>query len=162
MRTAICPGSFDPITLGHLDIIRRASLMFDEVVVVILENAGKNSHMFSVEERVGMIERACAGIPNVRADSDRCLLAEYVKRFPGGTVVKGLRTASDFEYEFQMALANRHMNPDMETVFLVSDSRYNFISSSLVRELAAYGADISGYVPDEIIDEIYEKSGKRR
>lgn len=154
MSLAICPGSFDPITLGHLNIIRRTSKIFDEVIVCIMQNAAKSSSMFTIDERVNMVRRACARYPNVRVDSQHCLLAEYARRYPGSVVVKGLRASSDFEYEFQMNLANKKINPEMETMFLASDGKYNFLSSSLVRELASYGADITGYVPNELIDEI--------
>lgn len=162
MSLAICPGSFDPITLGHLNIIRRTSKIFDEVIVCVMHNASKPSHMFTVEERVDMIRRACSRYPNVRVDAQDCLLAEYARRYPGSVVVKGLRATSDFEYEFQMNLANKKINPEMETMFLTSDSKYNFLSSSLVRELAGYGADITGYVPNELIDEINEKAKQWR
>ena len=158
MSLAICPGSYDPITLGHLNIIRRTSKIFDEVIVCVLYNASKKSPMFSVEERVAMVKKACVRYPNVRVDSQHCLLAEYARQYPGCVVVKGLRASSDFEYEFQMNLANKNINPGMETMFLTADAKYNFISSSLVRELAYYGADITGYVPFEIIDEINEKA----
>lgn len=162
MSLAICPGSFDPITLGHLNIIRRTSRIFDEVVVCIMHNATKTSPMFSVEERLDMVTRACSRYGNVRVDAQNCLLAEYAERYPGCVVVKGLRAVSDFEYEFQMNLANKKINPGMETMFLTADGKYNFVSSSLVRELAYYGADIKGYVPDELIDEIYQKSKQWR
>lgn len=158
MSIAICPGSFDPITLGHLNIIRRTSKIFDEVIVCIMYNASKKNSMFSIEERLDMVTRACARYKNVRVDAQRCLLAEYARQFPGSVVVKGLRASSDFEYEFQMNLANKNINPSMETMFLTSDSKYNFISSSLVRELASYGADITGYVPCELVDEILKKA----
>lgn len=162
MSLAICPGSFDPITLGHLNIIRRTSRIFDEVIVCIMQNASKSSSMFTVEERLDMVTRACERYPNVRVDAQKCLLAEYAKQYPGCVVVKGLRAASDFEYEFRMNLANKRINPEMETMFLSSDAKYNFLSSSLVRELASYGADISGYVPNELIDEINQKAKQWR
>lgn len=162
MSLAICPGSFDPITLGHLNIIRRTSKIFDEVIVCVMQNAAKTSPMFTVEERVDMIRRACQRYSNVRVDSQHCLLAEYARQYPGCVIVKGLRAASDFEYEFQMNLANKRINPDMETMFLTCDGKYNFLSSSLVRELAFYGADIQGYVPNELIDEINAKAKQWR
>ena len=158
MKIAICPGSFDPITLGHLNIIRRTSKIFDEVIVCIMHNSAKSSPMFSVEERIDMVKRAVSRYPNVRVDAQDCLLAEYAKNYPGCVIVKGLRASSDFEYEFQMNLANKKINPQMETMFLTSDSKYNFLSSSLVRELAYYGGDLSGYVPNELIDEINNKA----
>ena len=162
MSIAICPGSFDPITLGHLNIIRRASRIFDRVVVCVMFNSTKTSPMFSVEERVDMVRRAVAKYPNVTVDSSDGLLAEYARQFDGAVVVKGLRAASDFEYEFQMNLINKKINPEMETMFLTSSEKYTFLSSSIVREMARYDADLSGLVPDEIIDEIREKAKEWR
>ena len=162
MSIAICPGSFDPITLGHLNIIRRASRIFDRVVVCVMFNSTKTSPMFSVEERVDMVRRAVAKYPNVTVDSSDGLLAEYARQFDGAVVVKGLRAASDFEYEFQMNLINKKINPEMETMFLTSSEKYTFLSSSIVREMARYDADLTGLVPDEIIDEIREKAKQWR
>ncbi len=162
MSIAICPGSFDPITLGHLNIIRRASRIFDRVVVCVMYNSTKTSPMFSVEERVDMVRRAVAKYPNVTVDSSDGLLAEYARQFDGAVVVKGLRAASDFEYEFQMNLINKKINPEMETMFLTSSEKYTFLSSSIVREMARYDADLKGLVPDEIIDEIREKAKQWR
>ena len=162
MSIAICPGSFDPITLGHLNIIRRASRIFDRVVVCVMFNSTKTSPMFSVEERVDMVRRAVAKYPNVTVDSSDGLLAEYARQFDGAVVVKGLRAASDFEYEFQMNLINKKINPEMETMFLTSSEKYNLLSSSIVREMARYDADLTGLVPDEIIDEIREKAKEWR
>ena len=162
MSIAICPGSFDPITLGHLNIIRRASRIFDRVVVCVIYNSTKTSPMFSVEERVDMVRRAVAKYPNVTVDSSDGLLAEYARQFDGAVVVKGLRAASDFEYEFQMNLINKKINPEMETMFLTSSEKYTFLSSSIVREMARYDADLTGLVPDEIIDEIREKAKEWR
>ena len=162
MSIAICPGSFDPITLGHLNIIRRASRIFDRVVVCVMFNSTKTSPMFSVEERVDMVRRAVAIYPNVTVDSSDGLLAEYARQFDGAVVVKGLRAASDFEYEFQMNLINKKINPEMETMFLTSSEKYTFLSSSIVREMARYDADLTGLVPDEIIDEIREKAKEWR
>lgn len=158
MSTAICPGSFDPITLGHLNIIRRTAKIFDEVVVCVMKNASKTSPMFSVEERADMVRRAVAKYPNVRVDTPDGLLAEYAKQYDGVTVVKGLRAASDFDYEFQMDLLNKKINPDMETMFLTASSKYTFLSSSIVREMAKYGADLTGFVPNEIIGDIQNKA----
>lgn len=158
MSTAICPGSFDPITLGHLNIIRRTAKIFDEVVVCVMKNASKTSPMFSVEERADMVRRAVEKYPNVRVDTPDGLLAEYAKQYDGVTVVKGLRAASDFDYEFQMDLLNKKINPDMETMFLTASSKYTFLSSSIVREMAKYGADLTGFVPNEIIGDIQNKA----
>ena len=162
MSIAICPGSFDPITLGHLNIIRRASRIFDRVVVCVMYNSTKTSPMFSVEERVDMVRRAVAKYPNVTVDSSDGLLAEYARQFDGAVVVKGLRAASDFEYECQMNLINKKINPEMETMFLTSSEKYTFLSSSIVREMARYDADLTGLVPDEIIEEIREKAKQWR
>lgn len=158
MSIAICPGSFDPITLGHLNIIRRTSHIFDEVIVCIMHNAAKTSPMFSVEERVEMCEKAVSRYPNVRVETYSGLLADYAKQYPGAVIVKGLRAVSDFEYEFQMNQINRNLNPQLETMFLTSEGKYTFLSSSLVREMAAYGANLKGLVPDEIIDDINTKA----
>ena len=162
MSIAICPGSFDPITLGHLNIIRRASRIFDRVVVCVMYNSTKTSPMFSVEERVDMVRRAVAKYPNVTVDSSDGLLAEYARQFDGAVVVKGLRAASDFEYEFQMHLINKKINPEMETMFLTSSEKYTFLSYSIVREMARYDADLTGLVPDAIIEEIREKAKQWR
>lgn len=158
MSIAICPGSFDPITLGHLNIIRRTAMIFDEVVVCVMKNASKTSPMFTVEERADMVRRAVAKYPNVRVETPDGLLAEYAKSYERPTVVKGLRAASDFDYEFQMNLLNKKINPDMETMFLTASSKYTFLSSSIVREMAKYGADLTGLVPDEIREDIERKA----
>lgn len=159
MSIAICPGSFDPITLGHLNIIRRTSKIFDEVIVCIMSNSNKPSHWFTPEERLSMIQRAAVRYKNVRVESQQdILLAEYVRRYPGAVVVKGLRAATDFEYEFQMSMTNRIINPEFETMFLTSEGKYTFLSSSTVREMAYYGADLKGFVPDELIPEIESRA----
>jgi len=162
MRLAICPGSFDPITLGHLDIIRRTAQIFDEVIVCIMHNSTKTSPMFSVEERVDMAQRAVAQFHNVRVETSDILLAEYAKSFENAVIVKGLRAASDFEYEFQMDLINKNINPDLETMFLTSSGKYTFLSSSVVREMARYGASLEGLVPGEIIEDIENKAKQWR
>ena len=157
MRTAICPGSFDPITLGHLNIIRRASRIFDRVVVCIMKNSTKTSPMFSAEERVDMVRRACVRYENVTVESSDILLAEYVRRFENPVIVKGLRAASDFEYEFQMALANKKLYPDAETVFLTTSTENMYLSSSVVKQIAAFGGDISSFVPEVIRESIVNR-----
>ncbi len=162
MRTAICPGSFDPITLGHLNIIGRASEIFDHVVVCVAANAKKTSPMFTVEEKVEMVRMAVAKYPNVSVDVNTGLLAEYAKNYEGAVLIKGLRAASDFDYEFQMDSINKRINPELETMFLTADQRYTFLSSSIVREMALYGADLSGLVPDEIIGFVEEKAESLR
>ena len=161
-RIAICPGSFDPITLGHLNIIRRCSRIFDRVVVCVMKNSSKTAPMFSVEERRDMVCRAVERYPNVTVDTSDILLAEYARRFEGAVVVKGLRAASDFEYEFQMDLINKNINPELETLFLTASGKYTFLSSSVVREMARYGADLSGLVPDELKAEIEAKAKQWR
>ncbi len=162
MTTAICPGSFDPITLGHVDIIRRAAEIFDEVVVCVMHNAAKKSPMFTLEEKLSMARRAVEEYPNVRVDSYDGLLTEYVRRYDKPVVVKGLRAASDFDYEFQMNMINKRLNPAVETMFLTASERYTFLSSSIVREVAQYGAELKGLVPDAIIPDIEEKAKQWR
>ena len=158
MSIAICPGSFDPITLGHLNIIRRTSKIFDRVVVCVMSNANKPNPMFTVEEKLDMVIRAVERYPNVTVDCSSGLLAEYAKQYEGAVIVKGLRAASDFEYEFQMNLINKKINPALETMFLTASEKYTFLSSSIVREMAYYGADLTGLVPNEIIPDIQRKA----
>lgn len=157
MSTAICPGSFDPITLGHLNIIGRASGIFDEVIVCIMCNSSKKAPMFTIEERVAMAVKACSKYKNVRVETFTGLLAEYAKKYPGCVIVKGLRAVSDFEYEFQMSLINKSINPQLETMFLTADQKYTFLSSSMVKEMLVYGADLHGLVPDDLIDDVLRK-----
>ena len=158
MSIAICPGSFDPITLGHLNIIRRTAKIFDRVIVCVMNNANKPNPMFTVEEKMDMVRQAVSRYPNVTVDSSSGLLAEYARQYEGAVIVKGLRAASDFEYEFQMNLINKKINPSLETMFLTASEKYTFLSSSVVREMAVYGADLSGLVPNEIMDKIYKKA----
>lgn len=159
MTTAIYPGSFDPITLGHLNIIRRASKIFDKVVVCVMVNSAKTP-MFSLEERMELIERVVSRFPNVQVDTSSMLLAEYAKQYEGAVLVKGLRAVSDFESEFQMALINKKMNPELDTVFLTSSEKYTYISSSVVKEMAKYGADLRDLVPMEILKDVLERTGR--
>lgn len=161
MTTAIYPGSFDPITLGHLNIIRRASKIFDKVVVCVMVNSSK-SPMFSLEERMELIERVVKRFPNVSVDTSDILLAEYAKRYQGAVLVKGLRAVSDFESEFQMAIINNKLNSNLETVFLTSSEKYTYISSSVVKEMARYGTDLKEFVPKEILNDVIERSKNRR
>lgn len=155
-KTAVCPGSFDPVTNGHLDIIRRASTLFDHVIVLVVINPDKTP-VFTPEERVDMLRRATAGLPNVSVDSYTGLLMDYVREKSACAVVKGLRAMSDFEYEFQMALTNRHLNSDLETVFLTTKAEHMYISSSLVKQVAALDGDVSSLIPAAILPEVVKK-----
>ena len=159
MRIAIYPGSFDPVTLGHLDIIRRASGLFDRLIVAVMHNQNKKP-MFSVEERMEMLRRTTAGLPNVEIESFGGLLADYARRKNSCVLVKGLRAVSDFEYEFQMALANRKLNADLDTVFLMTSSEYMYLSSSVVKDIAVHGGSVAGFVPDEIVQDIVRRTRK--
>lgn len=159
MKTAIYPGSFDPVTSGHLNIIRRAANTFDKLIVCVMVNAGKNP-MFTLDERVELIRRVTEDIPNVEVDSSNELLADYAKRRGSCVIVKGLRAGSDFENEFQMALVNRKLNPDLDTMFLTADSQYMYLSSSMVKELGKYDAPLADFLPEEIIPDFRKKLGK--
>ncbi len=150
MKIAIYPGSFDPVTSGHLNIIRRAAAIYDRLIVCVMVNGGKNP-MFTREERVNLIRRVTADLPNVTVDSSDELLAEYARRVGGCVIVKGLRAGSDFESEFQMAIINRKLNPDLDTLFLPAEHQYMYMSSSTVKELGRYDADLTDFLPEEII-----------
>ena len=157
-KTAICPGSFDPITGGHLDIIRRSAKLFDRVIVVVMSNYRKvNNSCFSVEERMELIRRCTKDLPNVEVDCDFGLLAEYARRKNADVIVKGLRAVSDFEDEFQQALTNKKLNSAVETVFMAAGAENMFLSSSIVKELARYHGDLTGLVPKEIEQDILNK-----
>ncbi len=156
MKIAIYPGSFDPITNGHLNIIRRASQIFDKVIVCVMVNAGKNP-MFTRDERVDMIQRVTADLSNVEADSSDTLLAEYAKEIGNCVILKGLRASSDFEMEFQMAMINRKLNPQLDTILLPAEHQYMYMSSSTVKELAGYHADLSEFLPEAIIPEFKQR-----
>ena len=156
MKIAIYPGSFDPITSGHLNIIQRAAKIFDKLIVCVMVNAGKKP-MFTQEERVNLIRRVTKDIPNVEVDFSDELLAEYAKRKGSCVIVKGLRAGSDFENEFQMALINHKINPELDTMFLTAESQYMYLSSSTVKELGSYGVDLSDFLPDEIIPDFQER-----
>lgn len=153
MSIAIYPGSFDPITLGHLNIIKRASQCFDKVIVCVMVNSNKHT-AFTPEERANMIGMATKRFPNVEVDFSDELLADYAKRRGAYVVVKGLRAVSDFEQEVQMAVINRHLNPKLETMFLASSEKYTYLSSTIVKEMARYGADLADFVPREIVDDV--------
>ena len=156
MKKAVCPGSFDPITNGHVDIIKRAAELFDEVTVLVVTNPDKKC-VFSPEERCELIEKALVDIPGVKVDSFSGLLADYVKQNGICAIVKGIRSSSDFEYEFQMALANRSLAPNAETVFITADPQNMYVSSSLIRQIATFGGDVSDFVPKNIVEEIEKR-----
>ena len=156
MKIAISPGSFDPVTSGHLNIIRRAANIFDKVIVCVMINAGKNP-MFSQAERVDFIRRVTADIPNVEVDSSSELLADYARQKGSCVIVKGLRAGSDFENEFQMAMINRKINPQLDTLFLTAEHQYMSLSSSTVKELAAYNVDLSDFLPEQIIADFQKR-----
>lgn len=152
-RICIYPGSFDPITIGHMDIIRRAAVLFDKVIVAVLHNPAKKG-AFPIEERLNMIRKACATIPNVEVDTFGGLLADYVKQTRAQAVVRGLRGISDFESECQMAQVNQQVLPGMETLFMMTRPEHAHISSSVVRELASFGGDVQAYIPPEIHEDV--------
>lgn len=161
MRIAICPGSFDPITYGHLDVIKRAAKLFDEVIVLISVNPTKKRPTFSPLERKEMIDLVIKDMPNVKSDVLEGLLADYVEKVGAVAIVKGLRAVSDFEYEFQMALTNKNLNPKAETIFLTTTSEFMFLSSSVVRQVAYFNGDISKFVPPEIQSTVIERIRKK-
>jgi pantetheine-phosphate adenylyltransferase len=158
-ETCVYAGSFDPATNGHLDIIRRGAAIFPKLVVAVLRNPSKKG-CFSVEERISMLQRSCADIPNVVFDSFDGLLVDYMRKIDAGVILRGLRAVSDFENEFQMAQLNRQMNPQVETFFLMTSPEHAYLSSSAVREIAMFGGDITGFVPPSIVDEVTRKLGK--
>lgn len=155
-KTVICPGSFDPVTFGHIDIITRASKMFDHVIVGVFVNMEKKP-TFTIEERIEFLKRTVGSLPNVEIVAFGGLLALYAKERGATAIVRGLRAVSDFEYEFQMALTNRKLNPELDTVFLASDAQYTYLSSSIVKNVASLGGDISNFVPACIYDEIFDR-----
>ena len=160
MKIAIYPGSFDPVTSGHLNIIQRSAKIFDKLIVCVMVNAGKNP-MFTLEERVELIRRVTGDLPNVEVDSSSELLADYARRRGSCVIVKGLRAGSDFENEFQMALINHKINPELDTMFLTAESQYMYLSSSTVKELGSYGVDLSDFLPKEIVPDFQERIEKR-
>lgn len=148
-KIAVVPGSFDPITMGHLDIIKRASKIFDEVKVVVMNNSSKNP-LFNVEERIALISEVTSAIPNATVDSFGGLLIDYAVEVKANAIIRGLRAVSDFEYEMQITSMNRFLNEDIETLFMVSNNQYSFLSSSIVKEVAKYSGNISGLVPEAV------------
>ena len=164
MKKAIYPGSFDPLTFGHMDIINRASRIVDELVVGVLNNSANNSaknSLFSLEERVSMIEEMTKDIPNVTVASFDGLLVEFMNKIDATIIVRGLRAVTDFEYELQIAQANHVQDSNIETIFLTSDLSYSYLSSTIVKEFASYGGDISNFVPERFIERIYKKYENR-
>ncbi|MDO5132053.1 MAG: pantetheine-phosphate adenylyltransferase [Eubacteriales bacterium] len=160
MKAAIYPGSFDPVTLGHLDIIERASRMFDEVTICVLDNKAKTP-LFSVDERVRMLQKVCEHLPNVKVDSYYGLTVEYAKQIGAHVSIRGLRAVTDFEFELQLAQTNRMLsNDDLDTVFLTTSAKYSYLSSSGVREIAAFGGDISKCVTPYVEEQIWKKVRK--
>ena len=153
MGIAIYPGSFDPVTLGHLNIIKRAASCFDKLIVCVMVNS-KKTGLFAPQERVELLRRATQRFPNVEVDFSDELLAAYAKRRKAHVVVKGLRAVSDFEQEVQMAVINKHLNPNLETMFLASSEKYTYLSSTIVKEMARYGADLEAFIPREIVDDV--------
>lgn len=155
-RIAVCPGSFDPITMGHLDIITRAAAMFDKLIVVVMNNHKKN-YTFSPSERKEMIEKCVVNLPNVQVDVYDGLLAEYAADQKACAIIKGLRAMSDFEYEFQMALTNKKLNPNVETLFLTTSAQNMYLSSSMVKQIAGMGGDVSDFLPEVIYDDVLKR-----
>lgn len=160
-KTVVCPGSFDPLTIGHLDIITRSSKIFDKVIVVVMRNFNKDVGSFTTEERVDFIKRCTKDLPNVTVDTYAGLLADYVREKGASAVVKGLRAISDYDDEFRQALTNQKLNPEMETIFMVSNSEHMFLSSSVVKEVCKLGGDITDFVPAEICDDIIKRLGRK-
>ncbi|MBQ9844584.1 MAG: pantetheine-phosphate adenylyltransferase [Oscillospiraceae bacterium] len=161
MKIAICPGSFDPVTKGHVDILERSSKLFDKVIAVVLVNPAKTP-TFTTEERVELIKRVTKHIPNVEVDSYTGLVADYAQLKNAHTLIKGLRAVTDFEYEFQQALINKKLNPELETLFMVTNQEYMYLSSTLVRQIAEFGGDIDMFVPEEIKEILKEKMVKEK
>ena len=161
MRRAVYPGSFDPLTLGHLDVIRRSAKLVDELIVAVLYNSSKNS-LFSSDERVSMIKEVTADIPNVKVESFSGLLIDYAKKKDVHVSIRGLRAITDFEYELQMSQTNRKLNADVETLFLTTSLDYSYLSSTTVKEVASFGGDISQFVPEVVAEKVTEKIKERR
>ena len=161
MNKAIYPGSFDPVTLGHLDIIERTSKMFDRVIIGVLNNKSK-SPLFSVEERVNMLKEVTASLPNVEVQSFEGLLIDFVRKNDARVIVRGLRAITDFEYELQMAQTNRVIAPEVDTIFLTTNLRYSYLSSSIVKEIAEFDGEISAFLHPAVAEKVREKLTARR
>ena len=160
-RIAVCPGSFDPITMGHLDIITRAAAMFDQLIVVVMNN-DKKHYTFSPSERKAMIEKCVANLSNVQVDIDDGLLANYAANKNACAIIKGLRAMSDFEYEFQMALTNKKLNPNVETLFLTTSAQNMYLSSSMVKQIAGMGGDVTDFLPEVIYDDVLKRISSKK
>ncbi|MBW2108317.1 MAG: pantetheine-phosphate adenylyltransferase [Deltaproteobacteria bacterium] len=158
-KLAVYPGTFDPVTNGHLDIVHRGLRLFDRLIVAIVTNGSKHP-LFTVDERLDMLRHALKGVPNVEVDSFDGLLVDYVSQQGADAILRGLRAVSDFEYEFQMALMNRKLNKNIQTVFLMTGLRWIFISSSIIKEAACFGGDTTGLVPEYVHDRLKEKYGR--
>ena len=161
MKRAIYPGSFDPVTNGHVDIILRSSKIVDKLIVGVLNNSAKKS-LFSVEERVSMLKELTKDLPNVEVTSFDGLLVDYMREIDASIIVRGLRAVTDFEYELQIAQTNHIENTDIETIFLTTNLQYSYLSSTIVKEFASYGGDISKFVPEQFVDRIYEKYNNKK
>ncbi|MDQ0299023.1 pantetheine-phosphate adenylyltransferase [Salibacterium salarium] len=155
---AVYPGSFDPVTNGHIDIIERSAKVFNKVIVAVLHNRNKDP-LFSIEERALMLQHSVADIPNVEIDSFNGLLIDYVRNKNAKTIIRGLRAVSDFEYEMQAASINRKLDPEIETFFMMTNNQYSYLSSSIVKEVAKYEANVDGLVPEYVARSLYEKYG---
>jgi pantetheine-phosphate adenylyltransferase len=161
MRTAIYPGSFDPLTNGHLDIIERAAKLFDRVIVAIAINESKNP-LFTLAERLDLVSSSIGQVKNVEADTFTCLLVDYVEQRSGQAILRGLRAVSDFEFEFQLALMNRKLNERVETIFMMPKDTYTFLSSRIVKEIARLGGDVSAFVPPHVQEALTRKLARAR
>jgi pantetheine-phosphate adenylyltransferase len=158
LARAVCPGTYDPITNGHLDVIRRAAGLYDEVVVAVVNRSvRKNEAVFDIDERVGFIERACADLDNIRVEPFSTLVVDFARSIGARAIVKGLRAISDFEYELEMSQLNRRQNPEIESVYLMASPQYSFLSSSGVKELATFGGKIDDLVPAEVAQRLQEQ-----
>ena len=163
MKIAVYPGSFDPITLGHLNIIKRAAVCFDKLIVCVMANSEKeNRGLFTPDERVELIHKVVDQLPNVEVDASSILLAEYAKQRRARVIVKGLRAVSDFEAEVQMSVINRKLNPNVDTMFLPSHEKYTYLSSTVVKEMVRYGVELSDFLPREIIQDVKKKTEESR
>ncbi|MBR4541381.1 MAG: pantetheine-phosphate adenylyltransferase [Lachnospiraceae bacterium] len=160
MKIALYPGTFDPVTLGHLDIIRRAAGVCDKLVIGVLPNSAKRP-WFSVEERIELIKKVTSDLDNVEVESFDGLTVDFGKKIGASVIVRGLRAITDFEYELQIAQINHKLNPDIDTIFFTTSVEYSYVSSSIAKEVASYGGDVSGLVPHEIIDDLFEKHKSR-